>query len=280
MKARKAKTTKPLRTAPKKAVKKVAKPAPKSKSKSKLISKSKRLTPAQYEAIILENREHGRRLAWSFLSSWRIRLPQDEVVSIVGTALCESAIRFDPSRNVAFKTFFFYHLRGLLLKEISRMIRDSRSLQSLSDDPGSESGDMISTIGADVLSSDTLSPEQIMEKQEVAMLCEKAAKELDSLEYEVVFRHFVNDESLSDISKQLSYCRCHISRVKSRGLKKLRAFISPYFETGAEDNTRPIDTAANRRYKGGRGRRKALIFQLGGRGRLLLGPDKVTRKAA
>lgn len=273
MRAQTAKTKKTLRTQRKKPLKKAAKPARK--------SKPKRLTPAQYEAVILENREHGRRLAWSFLSSWRIRLPQDEVVSIVGTALCESAIRFDPSRNVAFKTFFFYHLRGLLLKEISRMIRDSRSLQSLSEDPGTDSGDTLTIApSSELLSSDTQSPEQLMEKQEIAQLCETAAKELDSLEYEVVFRHFVNDESLSDISKQLSYCRCHISRVKSRGLKKLKAFIAPYFESKENDEPVQADALANRKYKGGRGRRKAQVIRLGTRGRLLRGPDKITRKAA
>ena len=252
--------------------------------KTKPLSKSKpsKLSAAQYEAIILENREHGRRLAWSFLSSWRIRLPQDEVVSIVGTALCESAMRFDPSRNVAFKTFFFYHLRGLLLKEISRMIRDSRSLQSLSDETSNEGSDSAAGIFADLLSSDVLSPEQLLEKQERAQLCETAAKELDSLEYEVVFRHFVNDESLSDISKQLSYCRCHISRVKSRGLKKLRALISPYFES--KDHEREDSSLAEsvtvKRYKGGRGRRRAQVEKIGTRGRLLKGPDKILRKVA
>ena len=104
-----------------------------SKKKKKSSSKKiKKLSRKGIDSLIIEHRDHGRRLAWSFLSGWRIRMPQDDVVSIVGAALCEAANRFDPGREVAFKTFFFYHLRGMLLKEVSRMVKQ-KSLMSISD---------------------------------------------------------------------------------------------------------------------------------------------------
>lgn len=241
-----------------------------------------KLSRKKIDQLILEHREHGKRLAWSFLSSWRVRMGQDEVLSVVGAALCEAANRFDPSRDVAFKTFFFYHLRGMLLKEIARVIQEQKVLQF-----------MPTGLGADALRSEQYipgnwslqlvennNPERIIEKRQVASACWEACAQLDTLEQEVLVRYFVYDEPLVQIAKELDYCRCHISRVKSRALNKLsrllknsavlveRARLAAQVEVDEEEETegslddlalapaRGRSAAQRKNYTGGRGRRK------------------------
>ncbi len=225
----------------------------------------KKLSPEKMEAIILEHRDHGRRLAWSFLTTWRIRMKQDEVVSIVGAALCEAANRFDETRGVAFKTFFFYHLRGMLLKEIGRMIHEQRVLQFYPHTALSEgtSSDSSLYAGPPVVPVEQNNPERLIERKEIASLTWTACAKLDELEQEVIVRHFVNDQPLIDIANELNYCRCHISRVKSRGLAKLQRYLKSTFlkpdHVESEElspEARAALDGARRNYTGGRGRRR------------------------
>jgi RNA polymerase sigma factor (sigma-70 family) len=241
-----------------------------SKKKNKPSARLKtKLTPKQMEQTILEHREHGRRLAWSFLSSWRIRMAQDEVVSVVGAALCEAAIRFDPSKEVAFKTFFFYHLRGMLLKEISRIIQEQKILQFIPNGMVGNDyrGEQLSMAPIIPPLIETNNPEKIIEQKQVAGACWDACAQLDPLEQEVLIRCFVYDEPLVAIAKELKYCRCHISRVKSRALSKLSQLLSDedvlkerYEDSGIELEKIQLPNAKSSRkkvgYTGGRGRRK------------------------
>ena len=238
---------------------------------AKSVKKKPTKTPSkmsrkEIDALIINHQEHGKRLAWSFLSSWRIRLPQDEVVSVVGAALCEAANRFDPDRGVDFKTFFFYHLRGMLLKEISRVIQEQKTLHFVPHTvvTGAPSNDstIYSSWAFPVV--DTNNPEKILEKRQVAARCWEACSELDPLEQEVLVRFFGYDEPLVRIAKELDYCRCHISRVKSRALSKLSRMLTN-FSTGSDGTINEVKITPPRsrarrvlrqQYTGGRGRRR------------------------
>ncbi len=235
------------------------------KKKAKLKSK---MTRKQIDKLVIDHQEHGKRLAWSFLTSWRIRLPQDEVISVVGAALCEAANRFDPDRGVDFKTFFFYHLRGMLLKEISRVIQEQKILHfvphSVVNGAPSSDQTIYSSWAFPVV--DTNNPEKILEKRQVASRCWEACAELDPLEQEVLVRFFGYDEPLVRIAKELDYCRCHISRVKSRALSKLGKLMTT-FSTGTDGTINEVEVAKPRsrarsrrsvrhNYTGGRGRRR------------------------
>ena len=235
-----------------------------SRKDSSLSSKKiKKLTRKGIDSLIVEHRDHGRRLAWSFLSGWRIRMPQDEVVSIVGAALCEAANRFDPSREVAFKTFFFYHLRGMLLKEISRMVKQKK-LMHISDHHSEEGITLENQVSAswDYPLVESKTPENLVQKKQLSNFCLSACDKLDDLEKEVLMRYFVNDQALVEIAKNLNYCRCHISRVKSKALKKLAAYLREALGKDIKDldNIKMPSDKVNKRalssYKGGRGRRK------------------------
>lgn len=220
-----------------------------------------KLSTERMQELVIEHREHGKRLAWSFLTSWRVNLRNDEIHSIVGAALCEAANRFDETREASFKTFFFYYLRGMLLKEIAKMINDQRifhyipnlSIDIIEDYENAKIP--ISQIEQD-------DPEKLILKKQSAEECWGACQILDELEREVIFRHFIDDESLIKIAKELKYCRCHISRVKSRGLAKLKRYFKKKknLKTGIADRLVPtvirVKKKADQSYTGGRGRRK------------------------
>lgn len=225
------------------------------------------LSLERYHELIVKNREHGKRLAWSFLTSWRIKMNPEEVDSIIGLALCEAASRFDESKKVAFRTFFFYHLRGRLLKEIAKMIQDQRVLRLLPPvslcDVGDCDKDGLSSLPPALV--DENNPEDIAGRREKASVCWNACAKLDSLEREVLIRYFVFDDSLVKISKDLKYCRCHISRVKSRALFRVASFLRnrhssfPVSEKDWSDDFEkkviPISKeSVKSTYKGGRGR--------------------------
>ena len=225
-----------------------------------------KLSREKLDELIVSHREHGKRLAWSFLNAWRVRMNHDEIMSVVGMALCEAASRFDAEKGVAFKTFFFYHLRGMLLREIGRAVNEQKVLQYVAPASISE----VSTAEKIFLPrewlnfAETNNPEKILEKTRISQACWTACNQLDPLEREVIIRYFVNDEPLVNIAEDLNYCRCHISRVKSRALVRLARLLRNEDEQAMDDEqiiamSKQADRqskTASASYTGGRGRRK------------------------
>ena len=226
----------------------------------------RRLTIKQRNKIILDNQEHAQRLAWKFLKGWRVKLRPDDVNSTVGLALAEAAIRFDPSKQVAFQTFFFYHLRGLLLKEITRLVQDGRLFERYNTSGIVEDGSSNTVVNQiwPTGAVEQRTPELLLHKREIATNCWQACMCLDELEKEVIYRHFVDDQPLKVIANDLGYCRCHISRVKSRAMSKLQSVVSKSVvltefiaSQSAQLKLREYIQESHRFcYTGGRGRRR------------------------
>jgi len=212
-------------------------------------------SPEVITQLVTENQEHGMRLAWSFLKKWRIRIEPDEVESVVGAALVEAAIRYDDTKGAHFRTFFFYHLRGMLLKEVAFLIDERKRIRHTPSEV-LENPNSIDGLGEKwpVYLVNKDNPETLMaEKQESGRLW-KTCEQLDSLEREVIERHFIQDHSLKKIAEDLSYCRCHISRVKSKALKTLSKVLPGVLD---DDRRKEEKVKADKRYTGGRGRRKS-----------------------
>lgn len=214
--------------------------------------------------LMVENHEHGVRLAWSMLNKWRIRMSPDEVESVVGEALVESALRFDETKGAQFKTFFFYHLRGMLLKEVAFLIKESRETfhipSEVLENPVQASSSNVSVGGLmqNYHLIDKRDPEHLLIKKQFQKRFWDQCFALDDLEKEVTERHFILDEPLKKIAEDLNYCRCHISRVKSRALKTLKEFVPLILddEMTKKDLSKAKETALAKKYTGGRGRRK------------------------
>jgi len=225
-------------------------------------------TIEESQALVLENREIGERLARTLLNRWHVRLDPEDITSIVGVALCEAAQRFDKNRGVAFRTFFFYHLRGALIKEISEIVSEKNNIQLV------PSADPTETVAIESVQLnhewpfplfDNQTPEKILQKREFSRFCWEACTHLDKLEQEIVIRYFIMDQQLTDIAEELGYCRSHVSRVKSKALKllhKLLDGVHPAVESDSEDKASESADATGDKFKvkaysGGRGRRKS-----------------------
>ena len=224
------------------------------------------LSPEEQADIILEHQEHSVRLAWSFLKTWRVKMQVDEVRSIANLALCETALRFDPSREVAFKTFFFYHLRGMLVKEIVKIVNQKKI-----SDPLLQTTNNSRKTAAEVATDsiwpfpliETTTPEQMLSRRETAQTCWTACSTLDLLEQEVVLRHFVKEQSLKQIAEELNYCRCHTSRVKGRAIKKLKRLLGGNIvdrDLKLTSGASLVRDKKRRDYTGGRGRRHSFLL--------------------
>ncbi len=245
------------------ALKKVSLEAAEVKRKKAAAPLDEKAILAERHALIVDNYESGKRLAWSFLNRWRVRIEEDEVTSITGAALCEAAQRFKKELGVNFRTFLFYYLRGMLLKEITRRVQDQKfrapmiqSFQEANDDARGVSLENFVAPHAQV-HEEFRNPEEILERKETLKLCREATQGLDVLEQKVLERFFAEDESVVDIAKSLGYCRCHISRVKSKALSTLSEKLEVLNPEASDDellSSQPLNRKRN--YRGVRGRRK------------------------
>ena len=212
--------------------------------------------------LILKHVELGQKLAWKLLNSWQARLPQEEVQSIVGISLCEAANNFDGRPNVQFQTFLFYYLRGRLLREITESVKARNfSIKSLNIDGNNISDGVLEDYLPDCFTAvETKNAENLLIESEDREVIEKSFSVLDSLEKEVIMRHYLEGQSLIDLAKELGYCRCHLSRVKARALAKLKKVVySGPVNVADETSSSSSKTKAlnpKEGYTGGRGRRK------------------------
>ena len=184
--------------------------------------------------LILEHRENGRKLARSILRKWRVRMPAEEIDSIVDLALCEAAARFDATKGASFMTFLFYHLRGHLVRGVSKAAQSSNIFLAFAQGMGLEqedwkhiSGDVIwSYLPDNVLGQrESKTPESVVLRKEKIDKCREAVSSLDALEREVISRSFGTEQPLVDIAKTLGYSRCHVSRVKKAALERLEGML-------------------------------------------------------
>ena len=206
------------------------------KRQVKSVSKKKRDKQEQQIAeLVLNHRENGRKLARSILRRWRVRMPADDIDSIVDLSLCEAARRFSDDHGASFMTFFFYHLRGHLVRAVARAAQASNVFMGWSQHSGIETGDW-QRLGNETIwtfmpeyflfsQRDLSTPEHEILKRERIEQCRSALMQLDDLEKQIISRSFGTEQPLVDIARSLGYSRCHISRVKKAALQRLRKIM-------------------------------------------------------
>ena len=189
----------------------------------------------EVENLILDHRENGRKLARSILRRWRVRMPADEIDSIVDLALCEAARRFSPDRGASFMTFYFYHLRGHLVRAVTRAAQASSMFLNFGQTGGTDTLEWKNT-GRDANwnyipenyllgQRDAETPEHHMLRKEKISECQKAITKLDDLEREIIVRCYGSEQPLVEIARTLGYSRCHVSRVKKSALDRLKTLM-------------------------------------------------------
>lgn len=199
--------------------------------KQKKESIATHLTIKEKNKLILSSRKQGRKIACSILRKWNCRLELEEIDSIVDLSLCEAVKHFNPDKGVSFITFLFYHLRGNLIRTINGLANRPSAAMEFNDD-SFESGfigkerintaDLHETFAA----SNHKGPEEESEDKQLYQIAEKACKSLSDLEREVIFSVYLQEEQVTQIAKDLKYSRCHISRLKTAAVDKLRSEVS------------------------------------------------------
>ncbi len=219
-------------TAKKRVIKK--KPVQKKAANKKTVSK--KIVKKTFDELVLEHRENGRKLGRSILRKWRVRMPSDEIDSVVDLALCEAAKRYSPDKGASFMTFFFYHLRGHLVRTVSKAAQASNIFMAFAKNTGIEASQW-HDIDAEVLrgyvpdesvfgKKEVETPENKILRNEKIVECRQALSKLDNLEKQILIRSYEKEQPLVDIAKSLGYSRCHISRVKKSALSHMKANLS------------------------------------------------------
>ncbi|MDD2941465.1 MAG: sigma-70 family RNA polymerase sigma factor [bacterium] len=188
------------------------------------------------DKLIFDNRTQAHKIGRSMLRKWRVTLPYGEAESLVDLTLCEVADRFDASKGASFITFFFYHLRGNLVRTVASYSRNNANFSAFHGDSSFELVKETTRLGGSefALASDISGygafdssiPEENMIREEREDICRQAFAGLDPLEREVLERSFELDQSLVGIAEELGYSRCHISRVKKKALEKMKVTLA------------------------------------------------------
>ena len=228
------------------------------------------LSKEDFDLLILNHRDNGRKLARSILRRWRVRMSAEEIDSIVDLTLCEAAKRYSPKFGASFMTFFFYHLRGHLVRAVANAAHTSNVFLSVAQNLGIEPGDWNFQLGTDAAWSyvpdgivfghrEIETPEHALIKKEETEICREACGQLDNLQRQIIDRSYGDEQALVDIAKELGYSRCHISRVKKVALKKLKGFLDKR-DTAAENAA--LHSIEGGRRSGRRNRRRTATLTL------------------
>ena len=182
--------------------------------------------------LVLQHREIAWRLALRMVTRWGSRIEHEELRSLTDTALCEAASRYRYDAGAAFMTFFFYHLKGCLVKTIAA--RSKRNLllvddvETLLHKTGRTVGEEATyrkeiAVAADYC--DEVSLEDAVVIRDLVNKCVLASSKLRGLDREIIQRVYINGEDLNSLPDSMGFSRGHIFRVRSRAIAKLKKML-------------------------------------------------------
>ncbi|MDR2337327.1 MAG: sigma-70 family RNA polymerase sigma factor [Deltaproteobacteria bacterium] len=185
---------------------------------------------SEIDKLILDHFDKAVAMAYKLLRSWRVRMQVDELKSIVGLALTEAAQRFDSSKQVAFSTFLFYYLRGMLLKEIARLVKKSKEsfklgITGYTLDKDSSNDEIVETYTNEAFSEEDKNPENILYRTQLEVFFKEICLELTNVEKDVIFLNLIEDKALIDVAAELKFTRSYVSRVKRHAIEKLQKIM-------------------------------------------------------
>ena len=240
----KAKNNKPVKIASKIAI--ISKVAPKKINKPRKMTEAERI-----EKLVIDNRISAQKLGYSILRRWGVRIEKEELLSVIDYALCDAAIRYIPNKGASFPTYFYYHLRGHLIRLVAdlKLANTTYAQLNCSDCISDFEQNSYITPGqlAPIFAKSDLvnSPESLAIREEELTNCSSSVNKLDKLEQAVLTRIY-NNEPLTKVARSLGYSRCHISRIKQQALDKLKAIYAHRTNIGNYSNVTQLDSARKR----------------------------------
>ena len=213
------------------------------------------------EALLESFGDFAARVVRKLQRSLSSKVDYEDLHSYGILGLLEAHERFDPDGSTAFETFAYYRVRGAVLdgcrkegwlnRERQKTADKARSVDALMEDVGSEREsvgsaksftdavnkvtEVVTTAATVMLMHDANWDEYLgqqeptqhrrIEKRESQILLKEAMKELTDEERDVIIRFDFKNERMQDIADDLGFSKAWVSRVRTRALHRMRAFI-------------------------------------------------------
>lgn len=166
------------------------------------------------QELVVRHRESGRKIAYSVIRRWRVRISADELQSAVDMALCSAARRFDSTYEASFLTYAYYSIKGELSQLITDRVhsRNQRSIDGVSD---------ISFSSSEMLSRDRTPEDRLLAKETSSSLYD-AFEKLPDLEKRIIKEVYLEEQAMVDASSKVECSKRHMFRLRNRALERLR----------------------------------------------------------
>ena len=189
---------------------------------------SSRLNSAE---LVLRHRAGAFRMARKIALIWNAPFSIDELQSLADLALCEAATRFDPTRDTAFTTYFYYFLKGIMCREMTRQKQWTDALSdSLSGHAPAPDAELQERRQQESAYSLDDSPEHKAIVREFMRRATRAMRKLNPLERRVFVEVDMFGCGVSQLARNLGYSRGHLSMVHNAALRKTRQHLARYIE--------------------------------------------------
>ncbi len=193
---------------------------------------------ANYEALILDNREKAHRMAYGILRGFGSTIDQDEIVSAADLALCEAASRYEPRPNACFTTYLYYFIKGEIVRSMQESARSAANAEAqkhaLSAHESEHAQEVIDLEASHVDENKSSCPERIAYQDELRKMCRAAVAMLSDVERAVVLESHIEENPMLGIAKKLGYSRGHLFAIRKNAERKLkRHFENSDFDLAA-----------------------------------------------
>lgn len=171
---------------------------------------------------ILAYRLTALRFTRRFTRSWHLRMSQEEVQSLADFALCEASHGFRPNRNTLFSSYLFLCVRRLAHRVLADQIRQTRVQSTLEEFAKSEIPSTYPTEEG----SDDVSPEQTCVRTQAQGNLRQALLGLDAREREVITALYLEEVTITALSRSWRCSRMYLYTVRQRALARLQESLT------------------------------------------------------
>jgi RNA polymerase sigma factor for flagellar operon FliA len=206
--------------------------------------------------LVESYRSYAHAIAAEVLRKLPPSVDRDDVRAAAELGLVEAARAFDPSRNVLFKTFAYYRIRGQIYDDLRKAGCLSRQpaarfeaaaneyMKDYTGGPAAPASTAdalaelqqltFSIVSSYVLSLDSLmrevpdsqpSPEQACAERETSRRVRAALAQMPSRNREVLEAYYFGDATLDDIGKKLGLSKSWVCRLHAKSLDMLRELL-------------------------------------------------------
>lgn len=194
------------------------------------IDTKRKLSAAEREHIILENREKAFRMARRVCHSAITTLSQDEIRSISDHALCEAALRYSPMPGATFLTYVFYFIKGEVRKALfinGHLGSEVESIHGEEREGLLEDDRMEADYGL-IAEEVKFSPEILTYQAQMRKSCKVALQKLSVIEQKVVLGALIGEQKMAHLAKELGYSRGHLFAIKKLAEEKMRLYLADF----------------------------------------------------